>query len=174
MNPPEDDKLREAGWRRPLTPEEEARLEAWLALHPEARPQWELETELSRRLQNLPDVPVSSNFTAQVMAALDREERREASAAGNASFARGLRWLRRWLWSPGPRVAWALVLVLAVGAGYHRRQVSQRHDMASGLCALANVTTLSGTGLLEDFEAIQRFSQSAPDEDEELFITLSQ
>ena len=65
-------------------------------------------------------------------------------------------------------------MVAAAGLGYHQHQVSVRHEMASGFCALAKLTTLSGPGLLQDFEAIQRLSESAPDDDEELFVTLNQ
>src|SRR6266436_5449915 len=66
-------KLLETSWRRPLTPEEEARLHAYFAEHPEARSQWEEEAILSRQLSQLPDAPLSSNFTALVMQAMDAE-----------------------------------------------------------------------------------------------------
>ena len=63
--------LREASWRRKLTPEEEQQLRLWLAAHPEAEAEWEAETALNEKLAALPEVPVSSNFTARVLEVTD-------------------------------------------------------------------------------------------------------
>ena len=60
---PEDELMR-LSLRASWTPEEEARLESLLAASPEARATWEEDCALGQALQSLPDVPLSSNFTA--------------------------------------------------------------------------------------------------------------
>ena len=46
---------------------------AHLAAHPEAQADWEAEAGLNDALGRLPDVAVSSNFTARVLQAVERE-----------------------------------------------------------------------------------------------------
>ena len=50
MNEPEIQKLMELGWRRSLSPEEQARVEAWLAVHPDSRSGWDDESAPYRGL----------------------------------------------------------------------------------------------------------------------------
>src|SRR5262245_543785 len=83
-------KLQEAGWRRKLTPAEEAELQAWLAKHPEAQADWKAEVGLNEGLRGLPDAPMPSNFTARVLQAVEREE----AAAGRPA----LTWKSTWNW----------------------------------------------------------------------------
>src|SRR3954465_6935027 len=80
MNPndPLETRLREISWRRKLTPAEEGELRAWLAAHPEARAAWAAERELNEFLAGMPEAPVSSNFTARVLHAVEREAAAEA------------------------------------------------------------------------------------------------
>ena len=92
MNEAEYQELQEAGWRRRLTPAEEARIQAWLAAQPERRAEWEAEAGLNQWLGQLPDVPVASNFTARVMQKLDRERLTAPRRAGLAEwFSRAFR-----------------------------------------------------------------------------------
>ena len=70
--------LAELAWRRRLTPEEQARLRQYLDAHPQARRQWEGEAALTRGLNRLPNAPVSSNFTALVLQAVQRAPARPA------------------------------------------------------------------------------------------------
>jgi anti-sigma factor RsiW len=164
MNESEYQALVEAGWRRPLTPEEQRRIEAWLAAHPGARAAWEEETALNQCLGQLGEVPLSSNFTAQVLEAAKREARMASRAPSLWEHVRG------WFRSPLPRVAWALLLIGAMWFGYHQHQSAVRNEMARGLSAMASVATLSDPVVFEDFEAIRRLSAS---EDEELFALLT-
>jgi hypothetical protein len=169
MNESEYQALMEASWRRALTDDEQARLDAWLRLHPEAHNDWEAEATLNRLLEQLPDAPpVASNFTARVMQALERES---AAAARSTSV---LGRLKQWFWRPAPRVAWALVVAVLLGFGYHQHQTNVRGEMARGLSVLANVATLSDPAVLQDFEAIQRLGKSAPGDDEELYALLQE
>ena len=97
-----DDDLFRLSLRPELSPEEESKLEAWLAAHPDARADWEADRALRRALQSLPDAPVSSNFTARVMQELDLEEARAQRKSGG--------W--RVLW---PRLGWATAAAVALG-----------------------------------------------------------
>lgn len=78
MNRDELERLRAELWRRPLRPEESARLRAWLQAHPEAREEWALEEALTRVLYELPDRELPAGFEARVRAAIEREIRRPA------------------------------------------------------------------------------------------------
>src|SRR5258705_11906991 len=85
--------LREAAWRRALTPDEKAQLQSYLLLHTEAQQHWEQESALNQVLLNLPDVPVSSNFTARVLQAVELDELQSQREPSQAWLAR----LRSWL-----------------------------------------------------------------------------
>ena len=168
MNEPDYQALVEASWRRSLTADEQTQVDEWLAKHPQARTDWEADQSLNGLLGGLCDAPVASNFTAQVLQAVDRMRTDEGRKP--PVFEQ----FRRWFQRPAPRVAWALLLVGALWFGYDRHRISVRGDMATGLSVLATVATLSDPAVLQDFEAIQRLGQSAPGDDEELYAVLSQ
>lgn len=168
MNESEYQDLLEASWRRPLTADELARMEAWLASHPDAQLEWESEIRLSGLLARLPNAPLASNFTAQVMQAIDHDAR--AAERAPAFFVR----VRRWFNRPLPRIAWALLLVGALWLGYDRHQDNVRSEVAKGMSVLANVANLSDPSVLQDFEAIQRLSETTPGADDELYAVLIQ
>ena len=142
-------------------------LNAWLATRPEARAAWEEDAALNRSLQNLPDAPLSSNFTALVMQAVQRE----ALPTPRAPSAIRL-WWRRLSWG----IACATVAISAVSVGlqqhHHNNELRARREVATGLAVLANVTTLSDPAVLSDFDAIQRLSLTSGD-DEELYAVLN-
>src|SRR5262245_19120401 len=77
MNDELYNELLEASWRRKLTAEEEAQLRAWLVAHPEAQADWDEEALLTQQLERLPNAPLASNFTAQVMGKLELDLARE-------------------------------------------------------------------------------------------------
>ena len=168
MNELEYQALMEASWRRPLTDEEQACLDAWLRAHPAAQNEWEAEASLNRLLEQLPEAPVASNFTARVLQAVERE----SAATGRRESV--LDRFRRWFWRPAPRLAWALVVAGLLGFAYHEHRSNVTSQVAKGLSVMANVATLSDPAVLQDFEAIQRMAKSAPDEDEELYAVLMQ
>ena len=149
--------LHEAGWRRKLTEAEQAELRAHLAAHPEARSDWEAEAGLNDALGQLKDAAVSSNFTARVLQAVEREtavRSRSRVAWWNFGWP-SLNW--------APKVA-AAVLVAGVSLlAYHRHQVTARVELAESLVAVADVKSLPAyPEVLEDFEAIRRLSQTPP------------
>src|SRR5262245_39886367 len=99
MNDSQFRALVEERWRRGLTEEEQTQLTTWFTLHPEARAAWEEEAALNRSLQELPDVPVASNFTSLVLQAAQRE-------AALATTRPRRPWWQRFTW----RVAWAMLI----------------------------------------------------------------
>jgi len=168
MNDSEYRELIETNWRRPLTEDEQSRLRGWLAAHSEAHADWEAESTLNQTLARLPDVPVSSNFTALVMQAVDRES---AHSAREVSFLDRIREIFR---LRGPRVAWSLILVGAVWLGVRQHEKAARHELAQGLAALVTFAAQPDPATLQDMGAIQHLSQLPAQGDDELFKVLSQ
>src|SRR5438094_9575636 len=103
MNDAAFNQLLDTALRRKLTAEEEAQVQACLARDPQAKAVWEEEMALSQMLNRLPDAPLSSNFTAQVLEAVERNSLRQPHAL------EPFRWfgLRR----PAQRVAAACLAV---------------------------------------------------------------
>lgn len=164
MNESEYQSLIEISWRRPLTVDEQARLDSWLATRLEAQADAEDELALSQMLGQLPNAPVASNFTAQVMQAVAREQ---AAMDRQPTF---METVKRWFRVPAPKLAWALGLVALGWFGVHQHQANVREDMAKGMAVMANVASLSDPSALQDFEAIRRLGTS---EDDELFAVLT-
>src|SRR5215212_9052056 len=88
--------------KRELTPEDESRLESYFSADPRARAEWEEERALSRAVQSLPDVAVSSNFTARVLHEVDLAE-----SALKREHSRPAWWQRIW-----PKLGWATTAIL--------------------------------------------------------------
>lgn len=164
MNEAEYRELMEAGWRRRLTPAEQAQLQAWLVEHPEHRAASEDEAGLSHCLERLPNAPVSSNFTALVLQAA----RREATRPPARPFLAEL-WARLFP-RPAAGAAW-LALMLCLGwLAVAQSQSNARRQRATELVTVSGAAALSDPGLLQDFDAIRRLPQP---EDEELFAVLT-
>src|SRR5258708_496542 len=133
MNDPLYQKLLEASWQRPLTPEEEAELQAYLAAHPEAQAEWEADVLLTQQLRQLPAAPLASNFTALVLETVKAAAGRPRRAATSFGW---LAWVRQYL----PRAASAgIALVLVLTGGYQYR-ASRRAPPARSVAAWFPVT----------------------------------
>jgi anti-sigma factor RsiW len=153
-------RLRELSWRRPLTESEQAELRAWLAAHPEAQAELEVEKDLSAMLHQLPDAPMPSNFTARVRQAVERET---AAARRQPGFQWAWRW-RVFL----PRVA-GLAVIIGFGLFAHHRHVIAQQ--AALMKKLAAAPELANPAVLEDFEAIRRLGPT-PQVDEDLLALM--
>lgn len=134
--------------RRPPTHDERVRLAAWLARHPEARSDLDLEVGLSEALARLPKPVASSNFTAQVMhRAIGTAEARFRPDAPS-------RW-RRLIAGP---ITWKAALAcLALGVtllGVRQYRTWQDVRLARVLASLP-VESLARNELLLDFEEIR-------------------
>jgi len=167
MNEAEYQDLREAGWRRKLTPAEEARLQAWLAVHPDEQRDWDAEAGLNQLLGQLPDAPVPSNFTARVLQELDRETAPESPPVSRGG--RLVEWLIRGFRRPAAGLGWAAALMIAGWLGYHQFSKPAGEAQPQDLAVLFK-TVGQEPALFEDFDAIHKLPQA---DDEELYAVLS-
>ena len=156
MNPdPIYERLREIGWRRPLTEAEQAELRQWLVAHPEHQAEAEADAALSHALAKLPDAPMPSNFTSRVIETIERESRATERRMRQPSVSVWRLWL--------PRFAMAAVIVTVGGVAYWRNQVTKQQELtatAKNLVTVAGTSALSDPVVLEDFEVIRRMSQA--------------
>jgi negative regulator of sigma E activity len=119
--------------------------------------------ELRELLSRLTDAPVSSNFTARVMQAVEREELQAARTRG---------WHLNWH-SLLPRAAATATVVIAAGLAFYQHEIySQRAELAKNVVLVANAQPLPSVDALQNFDAIQRMSQPAH-ADEELLALAS-
>src|ERR1019366_6668277 len=79
MRLPDENRLADAVRRGRLTTDQEAQLHNYLATHPEERASWEDDLSLNHLLRQVPDAPISSNFTAQVLQLAAQENRGRSS-----------------------------------------------------------------------------------------------
>ena len=147
-------KLRESSWQRKLTDAEQAELRTWLTNHPEARTDWEMESALNAALTRLPDAPVPSNFTAQVLQAIEHEESRP----------------QRWSWNWHvlvPRLAVATVVVVFAGLALHHHDIyRQRAALVKSVALVTGSQPVPSPEALQNFDAIRRMSQPQHADDE--------
>jgi anti-sigma factor RsiW len=165
INDPLYNRLRDLVWRGKLSAAGETELRAWLAAHPEAQEEWQVEAGLSEVLSRLPDAPVPTNFTARVLRAVELE----AAAAERDKSHRAPKWLwpRRWL----SRAALAAVIVGAGLFSLHEARTVRRSELAQSVAAVSEASSLPSPEILKDFEAIRALNQ-APAADEELLALL--
>lgn len=158
MNEGEFQKLIETSWRRRLTDAELAALNDHLGERFEDKARWEEETVLNQMLGNLPDAPVSTNFTSRVLQAIDRETDRTISGT-----SRIWEWVRfNWI----PRAA--LVIFLLAGGAFSVQQ-HRRAQVARDVAAVSSAAKVPPQWL-QDFDAINRLNP--PPVDNELLAAL--
>jgi anti-sigma factor RsiW len=158
MKDPAENQFRELIWRQRLTDAERAALQQFLASHPEARADWEAESQLNNLLEKLPEAPpVASNFTAQVMQAI---EQNTAAARTREQSAGGWRWLSLRTWAA--RGAMACVVVGVSCFASYQHQLGERRMMAQNVAALAEAYSAAGPVPAEDFNSIRRLDSEAP------------
>jgi len=148
-------RLRETGWRRPLTEVELAELRAWLAAHPEHLADAEADAALSRALAKLPDAPMPSNFTARVLQAIERESQTSDRIGARTSVP----WWRRLV----PRLAVATVVLGAGLVFYQHNQTVKQAELtaaAKNVALVAAATPLADPAVFENFEVIRRMGQA--------------
>lgn len=143
--------FKELAWRQQLTDVERARIEKHLAEHPETRADWEADLSLNRLLQQLPEAPpVASNFTAQVMQAVERQGwPQPEKIAGRQG------WLDWRVWVPRLSVACA---VLGVGclALFQQHQIAERRMTGQIVAKMAEAYSAAGPTTVQDFDSISR------------------
>lgn len=176
MNSSEYHDLLQEGSRRTLLPDEIERIESFLKQHPAMIAEWELETSLNAALRNLRPAPLSSNFTSQVIRAVEKGSPRKLEA----SFWRS--WRRVFL----PRLAIASVLVGIAFLSYRHHELTLRRELAQTVADVSSITILPAVAkapsaaagasvpsieMLVNFEEIQSLNQ-IPYVDDELLAAL--
>ena len=161
MNESEFNELLELSWRRPLNSVEEARLQRYLSEHPEAQRLWDSEATLSQFLADLPAAPLSSNFTARVLQALDLDL---AQAARQRS--------RSWWRGSWPRLAWATSFLALSFLAYVQFDKHNEKELQRDIATLTTAMPAEPR-VLQDFETIRRLGQ-APVVDETLWVALNE
>ncbi len=115
-----------------------------------AEPDLELETRLTEGLGQIPNATVASNFTARVMAAVDREEAARAASSQ-----------RPWNWRVLlPRVAATAAILVFTGTVWERYEVrSQRSMLVRNIAQVTYSKQVPSLDAIYNFDAIQRMSQ---------------
>jgi anti-sigma factor RsiW len=163
MNEVRNDELMQLSMRRELAPEEWSLLEAHFAARPEDRARWEEERALSRAVQSLPDMPISSNFTARVLQTIEAEQ----SHAIRKAVPRP--WLPRLL----PRLglgALAASVAFFSAQKWFQAATNEKFARDISLAATDLATVPNPEVVLQDFDAIRELGQmsavSVSDDDE--------
>lgn len=161
--------LVEASWRRRLSPDEEARLQAFFTIHPEKQAEWEEEAALNESLRELKEVPLASNFTAQVMLALDREATR-AVAEPVSPWDHWSAVLRRYV----PRFATAALVVGFSYLGLVQYHAYTQKQVARGMVATIGevASVLPSPEVLQDFDSINQLRDASKASDQDLLAIL--
>ena len=166
MNSSEFNQLLEIQWRRRLTAVEQQRVLAHLAEHPAERERWAEEEGLKRLLGQLPDVPLASNFTAQVLQAVAKAPSRPRSAF----LIHGWKWLSPTTWARRTILASGIIgLIVLISHSY---QLHTRIQLARSVAEVSRVAALPDIEILKDYDAISRLSQVPPVVDEDLLAAL--
>jgi hypothetical protein len=169
MKDPLENHYRELGWRQRLTEEEQARLQKYLSAHPEARGEWDAESQLNRLLEKLPEAPpAASNFTALVMQAVERD----AAVSTREGHVRGWSWIsfRAWL----IRGAMACAVFAVGGLAFYQHQLGERRMMAQDVAKLAEAYSAAGPAPTQDFDSISRLGAETPAKPDTTLIALMQ
>lgn len=159
------DQWREAGLRRKLSKSEVTELRAFLDLHPDATSEIEFDMALNQMLRQLPDRPISSNFTAQVLQAVTH-------ARSQATILPAIGWTWRWLRHQLPR--WAMAgLLIGIGLfSYRQYQLQSRFELARSVMTVSNISTLAPVEVWQNYDAIVRLSHVPLQVDEDLLKAL--
>jgi anti-sigma factor RsiW len=157
---------READLKRELSPEERAQLRAYLDAHPEENRDIIADLSLNRILRQLPNRPVSSNFTDQVLQAVAKVQRQEPAIV----TARGWSWRRLNHYLP----RWAMAgLLIGVGLfSYRQYQLQSRFELARTVMTVSNFSTLAPVEVWENYDAIVRLSHVPVNVDDDLLKAL--
>ncbi|MBM3839923.1 MAG: hypothetical protein FJ398_18525 [Verrucomicrobia bacterium] len=127
----------------------------------------EEEARLDHLLRRLPDAPLSSNFTSQVLNLAARE------ASGRTPSASRALWLSftetvlssRW----AGRLAIVSVIVAVTALSVHQYQAAARREVARSVAEVSRVASLP-MDVLMNYEAIQRLRENPKDRELDLAL----
>lgn len=150
-------------WIRELTEEEQITLSALLDQDPVLRERWEEDMLILEGVDGLPEVPVASNFTNQVMTQLAR---RVGGVVGAEEDTASVRWWQHFGFVP--RLGLGFALSLAVFGAFLQYKQGNSAEMIESLAAVTESDTVPTLEELQHFEAIQMLAQVPVDVDWEL------
>ncbi len=146
----------ETVWRREFTADERAWLEGHLGGDDAQRLLFEEEEALSRLLTGVPNAPLSSNFTARVVAAARLEEARSARGGGDLGTAGWLSRLAGYVKRSWVTQTTAAGLVVAIGLSVvYGVKAYQRQQFVQVLATVTQVAVIPEIEVLQDFDAIR-------------------
>jgi negative regulator of sigma E activity len=151
MNKSTYNQAKEKSWVEPLSADENAELRRFLADNPELQQDWEEDAALTSTLNRLPNVPVSSNFTARVMQAVQRED---AQAERKTSPWRAF-WRRGWI----PKFAVAAAMLCVGAFSFHEYQVKSEAKLVAEVKQIAETAPIPQVEWLKDFDTIEQMSK---------------
>lgn len=151
MNKTTYNQLKEKSWVEPLSAEERAELRQYLAANPELQQDWDEEASLTIALNRLPNVAVSSNFTALVMQAVQRYETQ-------AERKRSL-WRSFWRFGRLPKFAVALAMFCLGTLSFHEYQQVARAKLAADVKEFAETAPIPQVDWLKNFDTIEQMSK---------------
>jgi hypothetical protein len=163
MNEAEYQKLKETGWRRPLTAVERSRLRELLAANPGWQASWDEEAALSGLMRRMPAAAISSNFTARVVQAALRVPPKPA-------------WRRRlemFPWLPEgwvPRVALGAAMVCSGLLSFHQYETMRRAHLSREVASVSRLAGLPSVDWLENFDTINRLNKVRVADDDLLTV----
>ena len=153
-----------------LKPTEQQLLEDCFKTHPELRARWEQERRLSKMLTSLPDVPLSADFTEQVL----RKVRAERVTVAPAPVKRD--WFRILRSGQLAKIAAVFCILASLGTGFYWQQQSRSrvHNIASSLTTIAETADQVYAVSEADLEAIMVISESdaLSEADDELWMAM--
>lgn len=160
---------RELTWRENLPPHQARRLAQKIAEQPALSAEEEEERNLTRLLNQLPDVPVPSNFTALVLQEVAKEKQRRI-----VSRRFGWQFWARW----STRAAFAGLLGILSWVGFTRYELRREEEIARNVVEFSRrmsipVENLRPSDILSNFEAIRRLNPVASQDDDELIGALA-
>lgn len=168
MNQPSEyEDLLSIRWIRELNGREQDRLARLLSADPKRKAQWQEDMAVLAAVRRLPDVPVSSNFTSRVLAALPcapDEPSPDLLLPPKRSRFHRLAWAPKW----GLGFGFAAVLALAVFYGEYRRAKSMR--LVESLTVVTESKTAPTMEESQHFEFIQELAPVPLEVDWELIL----
>lgn len=154
MKPEVIQELRDTLLRRELNPDEERVVAQWLARNPGEVEGWRAELMLARSVRRLPDVPVASNFTAQVLRQIGQEP---TAVSGKAWKSGAWGWFGLWRW---PAIGVAAALAVVAATFWQVETARSQAELNRQIAALRTMSDLP-PAVLEDFDAIRSYGESS-------------
>lgn len=151
MNESSYNQLKQKSWVEPLSAEETAELKQYLGGNPPGQQDWDDDVALTSALNRLPNAPVSSNFTARVMQAVQREE---AQAARKSTSWRAF-WRYGWI----PKFAIAVAMFCLGTLSFHEYQLASQAKFARQVREVAEAAPIPQINWLKDFDTINQIGK---------------